>query len=254
MSDIRQRVANLGTIVGVWAHPDDESFTSAGLMSIATANEQSVACITATRGEAGVQDEIKWPADKLHAVRESEMNAAMKVIGVKHHHWLGYKDGACQDVPHHEAISKIGELLKIYQPDSIITFPPSGGTGHMDHVSVSRWALQAAEQYCPSATVYFTVDLKEQYERYFKELDEQFDIYFNLEEPNLVKAKDCDMFLQLPENIARTKCEALRVMPSQTEGMFKQVGAKRLCEALSKEGYVRADRADITWSRPRSEH
>ncbi|HLZ38595.1 MAG TPA: PIG-L family deacetylase, partial [Mycobacteriales bacterium] len=46
-------VADLGTILGIWAHPDDEAYLSAGLMAIARGAGSRVVCATATRGELG---------------------------------------------------------------------------------------------------------------------------------------------------------------------------------------------------------
>ena len=42
---------DLGTVLSVWAHPDDESYCCAGLMADAVAHGQRVTCVTATRGE-----------------------------------------------------------------------------------------------------------------------------------------------------------------------------------------------------------
>src|ERR671922_141060 len=39
---------DLGTILGVWAHPDDEAYLSAGLMARAVRNGSRVVCVTAT--------------------------------------------------------------------------------------------------------------------------------------------------------------------------------------------------------------
>jgi LmbE family N-acetylglucosaminyl deacetylase len=44
---------DLGTVLGVWGHPDDEAYLSAGLMMRALTNGHRVVCVTATRGEAG---------------------------------------------------------------------------------------------------------------------------------------------------------------------------------------------------------
>jgi hypothetical protein len=43
----------LGTVLGIWAHPDDEAFLSAGLMAAARDVGQRVVCVTATLGEHG---------------------------------------------------------------------------------------------------------------------------------------------------------------------------------------------------------
>ena len=46
----------LGTILGVWAHPDDETYLCAGLMASAARAGSRVVCVTATRGELGTGD------------------------------------------------------------------------------------------------------------------------------------------------------------------------------------------------------
>jgi LmbE family N-acetylglucosaminyl deacetylase len=45
--------ARLDTVLGVWAHPDDEAYLSAGLMAGAWAAGNRVVAITATLGEQG---------------------------------------------------------------------------------------------------------------------------------------------------------------------------------------------------------
>ena len=40
-AEAARAVAELGTIMGVWAHPDDEAFLSAGLMRLALENGQT---------------------------------------------------------------------------------------------------------------------------------------------------------------------------------------------------------------------
>ena len=46
-------VSELGTLLGVWAHPDDETYLVAGLMAQAVRDGHRVVCVTATRGEEG---------------------------------------------------------------------------------------------------------------------------------------------------------------------------------------------------------
>ena len=58
----------LGTILGVWAHPDDEAYLSAGLMARAVRNGSRVVCDTATRGEGESMDEERWPSDRMGEV------------------------------------------------------------------------------------------------------------------------------------------------------------------------------------------
>src|SRR5439155_874799 len=63
---------DLGTILGVWAHPDDETYLTAGLMAQAVRDGRRVTCVTATRGEGGSFDEGRWPSAKMTRKRAAE--------------------------------------------------------------------------------------------------------------------------------------------------------------------------------------
>ena len=86
-------VAELGTILGVWAHPDDEAYLSGGLMAMARDAGSRVVCVTATRGELGTPDPVMWPPERLAAERTGELARSLEILGVTEHHWLGYADG-----------------------------------------------------------------------------------------------------------------------------------------------------------------
>src|SRR5205823_3837016 len=90
--------ANLGTILGVWAHPDDETYLAAGLMARAVREGRRVTCVTATRGEEGSWDEDRWPTATMGQVREAELTRSLEVLGVTDHRWLDYRDGTCAGV------------------------------------------------------------------------------------------------------------------------------------------------------------
>ena len=92
-------VAGLGTVLGIWAHPDDEAYLSGGLMALASDLGSRVVCVTATRGELGTPDPETWPPQRLAAERSVELVRCLEVLGVSEHHWLGYRDGRCADVP-----------------------------------------------------------------------------------------------------------------------------------------------------------
>jgi len=66
----------LGTVLGVWAHPDDETYLSAGLMAQAARDGERVVCVTATRGEGGSMDEERWPSATMGAVRTTDTMAS----------------------------------------------------------------------------------------------------------------------------------------------------------------------------------
>ena len=81
--------AELGTILGIWAHPDDDIFCSAGLMATAVRRGQRVVDVTATRGEGGSMDEERWPPESMAEVRHGKSCCApSKILGVMEHRFL----------------------------------------------------------------------------------------------------------------------------------------------------------------------
>lgn len=135
---------NLGTILSVWAHPDDESYSCAGLMAAAVRAGNRVVCVTATRGELGSTDPQRWPSGpELAAVRTAELAACLAEVGVTEHIWLDYPDGGCADVDPNEAAARIREIADEVRPDTVLTFGPDGGTFHPDHIAVSDWTTAA---------------------------------------------------------------------------------------------------------------
>jgi LmbE family N-acetylglucosaminyl deacetylase len=232
-------IRNLGTILCVWAHPDDESFSCAGIMAAAVKNGQKVICVTATKGESGVQDESRWPASRLGEIRAKELRQALDIIGINEHYWLGYHDGECEKISDEEGTARIREFIEKYQPDSILTFGPEGMTGHPDHQTVSRWATLAAEG--TPINIYHAVENQKTYDKYMKDLDEKFDIYFNIDKPPLKNDEECDIVFCLTPELITQKFAALKVMPSQTERLLKVLPEDELKDIFRCECYVKAD-------------
>jgi LmbE family N-acetylglucosaminyl deacetylase len=213
-------IKKLGTVLGVWAHPDDDTYSMGGIMAAAVANGQKVCVITATRGEAGVQDESRWPHERLGEIRTHEMHEALKALGVVDHLWLDYPDGGCKNIPEDEAVQKITRIINRCKPDSILTFGPDGMTGHDDHRTVSRWAGLATARAGSRAKIYHAIQTREQYEAMI-EADGQFNIFFNIDKPPVCQKGDCAIHIDLDDEFYAKKLAALHCMPSQTEGLLR---------------------------------
>jgi LmbE family N-acetylglucosaminyl deacetylase len=137
------------TLLGVWAHPDDETYLSAALMRRVVAQGGRVVLVCATRGEQGTDDP---EADRraLGARRERELRAAMSHLGV-HDVWvLGHPDGACAEVDVEAAAAPLAAVMAATRPDLVVTFGPDGITNHSDHVAVGHWATRAWLQTQPA--------------------------------------------------------------------------------------------------------
>lgn len=142
----RYDIEQLGTVLGVWAHPDDEAFLSAGLMGRVIDRGGHVACVTATRGEAGTPDPVAWPPERLGQRRTTELRASLSAVGVTDHRFLGLVDGTLAGVPVVDGVARIVAVVEAVRPDTVVTFGPEGMTGHPDHIAVSRWATAAAQR------------------------------------------------------------------------------------------------------------
>ena len=241
MSQIKSSkdIEKLGTILSVWAHPDDETFTSGGLLHIAVNNGQKVICLTATKGEDGVQDS-KWQGQDMGKIREQEMYKAAEVLGIHSHHWLGYRDGLCESADKQEAALKISKLINMYKPDTILTFGKDGITGHSDHCCVSCWVDDAIRDADTKPAVYHAVHTRTQFDDYLTKMDEKLNIFFNTDEPPVKDAVDCDICIELSVEALGSKLKALEAMTSQTEKMFEIFDQKFLEKAFTTEAFVRA--------------
>lgn len=125
-------------ILGVFAHPDDESFCAGGTFAKYVATGAEVMVVSATRGEAG---QIRMPSvatrRTLGAVREQELHLACQRLGIQHTICLDHMDGALKDVDQEVLIRQVTEIIRTFRPDVVITFGPDGGYGHPDHIAVS---------------------------------------------------------------------------------------------------------------------
>lgn len=242
------KISDLGTILGLWAHPDDEAFSSAGLMHRALKNDQKVVCITATRGEAGVQNEDLWPAEKLADIRSLELKASLAEIGPIEHYFLGYSDGQCANINDELALEKILEIAERVAPDTLVTFEPNGVTGHSDHKTVSRWADLLASRLPNKPLVLQSVVESTYYEKYGKELDKKFDIYFATDKPICIAKSDADLYIKLNTEEIGAKRRALKAQISQTNKLFEKLSDPEIEKNICEECFVLSGKVKLLGS------
>lgn len=234
MKDSQKEIKELGTILCVWAHPDDEAWCSVGLMKLATQNAQRVVVVTATRGGSGVSaDEELWPADELAYIREEEMLRCLENLPSVEHRWLEYVDGTLQDVDVDEASEQIAQIIEELDADTLVTFEPEGITGHNDHKSVQKWSAEAIKKSNSKPRLVYAIESVESYESAGKKLHEKHNIYFNCEYPNCVAEADADILIELNEECLNCKMECLRAHQSQTNNLFKTEADVNLLKKLS---------------------
>jgi LmbE family N-acetylglucosaminyl deacetylase len=226
----------LGDIVGVWAHPDDESFVMGGLMAAAAQSGARVVCITATRGELGAQDAGRWPLERLAEIRTGEMADALNALGVREHRWLGYVDGSCPSVDEGEAAGRIAEILREVSPRTMITFGPDEFTKHPDHLAVSAWTTQAfGRAAIPGASLYYAAITPEQVDEYIRAYPEING--WAPDTPPSTALEDIAVDLDLDERLVEQKLAALRAHRSQTGPVFARFTDARLRQVMGIERF-----------------
>jgi LmbE family N-acetylglucosaminyl deacetylase len=145
------------SLLGVYAHPDDEQGVS-GLLAKSAAEGIKTGLVCATRGELG---EIAEPSlatpDNLGKVREAEMRAACAVLGVKYLWFLDYRDSGMMGTPGNEdpasfykvndeeALERLVKIVREFRPTVMVTFDETGGYGHPDHLTIHRLTKLAFE-------------------------------------------------------------------------------------------------------------
>jgi LmbE family N-acetylglucosaminyl deacetylase len=228
----------LGTILSIWAHPDDETYLAAGLMAAAAGRGQRVVCVSATAGEHGTDDPATWPPDRLGTVRSWEAAASMAVLGVDEHRFLGLPDGALVD---HEAdgLALVGQLLDEVRPDTILTFGPDGMTFHPDHIAVHRWVTEAwIRRGCCGRLLYASTTVE--HLRRFGELYEDWNMYMTDERPVGVPADRLAVHIHLDGAGLDRKLTALRAMATQTSGLMAMLDPAVYARQVAEEGFVEA--------------
>ena len=144
----------------VHAHPDDETIGSGVTMAKYVAEGAHVTLVTCTLGEEG---EVLVPElghlaahdqDDLGAHRRVELAAALALLGVSDHEYLGgagrYRDSGMMGTPPNdrdecfwradllEAASHLVATVRRVRPQVVVTYDDFGQYGHPDHIQAHR--------------------------------------------------------------------------------------------------------------------
>lgn len=121
----------MGKLLGIFAHPDDESITAGGTL--------------AKYAKAG------WQVDLVIVTRiderEKELKAAVHHLGLRSVTFLDYKDGALSSKVSGDLEDNLTKVLEESTPDVIITHEPGGTTHHPDHMKLSLAVTFAFQKY-----------------------------------------------------------------------------------------------------------
>jgi LmbE family N-acetylglucosaminyl deacetylase len=138
-------VLNGLTLMAILAHPDDESLATGGILARYAAEGVATHLVTATRGQrgwAGPPADNPGPAALGH-LRERELRAAARVLGLRQVHLLDYMDGDLDQADPATVIAQLADLLRQVRPQVVVTFGSDGVYGHPDHIAVSQLTTAA---------------------------------------------------------------------------------------------------------------
>ena len=138
-------------ILGVFAHPDDETICAGGTLAKYASSGAEVSVVSLTRGGAGqIRDAGVATRATLPAVRERELAAAARELGLTRARCLDLPDGGLAEVGEETLVGLVSELITELDPDVVITFGSDGFSGHPDHVAVGAAVTAACYRLRPA--------------------------------------------------------------------------------------------------------
>jgi LmbE family N-acetylglucosaminyl deacetylase len=157
------------TVLGVFAHPDDECTSAGGVLARYADAGVPVVLVSCTNGEFG--DDIGGlkpgapghDPQRVTSTRHRELDAACRRLGVsvverlEYHDsglpgWAKWAHGAVfSAVPASEVAFRLRALIDKYQPEVVLTHNPDAGHEHADHQHAGRATALAV----PAATTLY---------------------------------------------------------------------------------------------------
>lgn len=154
----KQGAALLKTdIMGVFAHPDDETGIGPTLAFYALGRRAVVADVYCTRGEGGGNMVGRQSGAALGALREAELRDCLSTLGVRYCYFLDRLDWAYTESlaatlekwGREETLGRLVRLVRLLRPEVIITMNPAPTPGQHGHHQAA--AVLATEAFSAAA-------------------------------------------------------------------------------------------------------
>jgi LmbE family N-acetylglucosaminyl deacetylase len=120
------------SLLAVFAHPDDESLASGGLLAWCAARGATVSLLCASRGGLGQVDDPRRM--EMGVTRARELDDAARVLGVHEVILLDYRNGFLPWVDRETLDADLRAAITRLQPDVVVTFDDDGLYWHPDHI------------------------------------------------------------------------------------------------------------------------
>lgn len=188
-------------------HPDDESLGCGGAIALLRKRGLPVAVVTMSDGALSHPNSVKFPADKLRDLRESEMLNALEILGVGAGEitFLRYRDRRVPNESNDDfdaAVETVKTILAAEKPQTILA--PWRFDPHPDHRATWQIVRRAAESVNCRARLL-------EYPIWLWELAEQSD----LPDEKKIRVRRLNI-----ESVVAIKQKAIRAHASQITGLI----------------------------------
>jgi LmbE family N-acetylglucosaminyl deacetylase len=161
------------TFLAVHAHPDDEASSTGGLFRLLGDQGVRTVLVTCTNGECGdaldgaKPDADHHDGDEVAKIRATELDNAVKILGIDRLERLGYRDSGMKGWPQNDdpesfwatpvedAAKRLAAILLEERPQVVMTYNAYGFYGHPDHIQAHRVTMAALELLDYEPTLYF---------------------------------------------------------------------------------------------------
>jgi N-acetyl-1-D-myo-inositol-2-amino-2-deoxy-alpha-D-glucopyranoside deacetylase len=230
-------------LLAVFAHPDDESLASGGLLSWCAARGARVSLLCVSRGEAGTGP------DHLGDRRARELRDAAAALGLTEVMLLRHPDGLLPWLDHGVLASDVLEAIGTARPDVVVTFGDDGLYWHPDHIAVHEATRDAVASLGDRAPALFYVTMPPgQMEAVLAVAATRLGPAARHDLLGITDAAAFGAAAQPPTLVLHTgsfaarKLAALRCHRTQVaDGPFDQLSAQDAIDLLGVEHYRRAD-------------
>lgn len=147
------------TLLGIFAHPDDESLACGGLFARCAALGVRVIVVSLTRGEAGPGASEGDTSAALGDVRAAEFQAAARALGVSAAIVRDHADGMLPWIEASVLDADLRALVVAWRPDVVVTFDADGLYWHPDHIAVHERATAVVAALGAAAPALFYVSM-----------------------------------------------------------------------------------------------
>lgn len=134
-------------VLVIFPHPDDEAFSSAGLIRLYRNIDVPVTYACLTLGEMGrnLGNPPFATRESLPEIRRKELQEACKAMGIEDLRMMGFRDKTVEFEDDEKMVKLVQDLIDELNPSLIITFLPNYAV-HPDHEATGRAVVEAVRR------------------------------------------------------------------------------------------------------------